>query len=290
MQMKVWLITGCSSGFGKAIAWAAIKEGYRVIVTARDTSKLVEFSTLANDQVLVTALDVVDDQSVGHAVGLGMKAFGRIDVLVNNAGYGYYTIFENLDIPFLKDEMEVNLYGMIRTSQAVLPIMRKQRSGHIINISSIAGSVGTTGRSAYSASKFAASGISDCLAQEVRTFGVNVTAVEMGALRTGFFDHVDLEFPTKGIDDYAGLAAQLNNQFTAAHGRQMGNPELAAKAIIALVGSTTPPLRIPLGTDAIGMLENRMALMTKEKDAWKSLSEGIAYKDGTGASLKENEG
>ena len=286
MQNKVWLVTGCSSGFGKAIAWAAIKEGCRVIVTARDTSKLVEFSNLPNAQVLVASLDVVDDQSVHFAVGLGMKAFGRIDVLVNNAGYGYYAIFENLDISFLKDEMEVNLYGMIRASQAVLPIMRKQRSGHIINISSIAGSVGTAGRSAYSASKFAVNGISDCLAQEVRAFGINVTAVEMGALRTGFFDHVDLEFPTKGIDDYAGLAAQLNKQFTATNGRQMGNPELAAKAIITLAGSANPPLRIPVGTDAISMLGNRMALMAKEKDAWKGLSEGIAYKEGTGASFE----
>src|SRR5258708_641329 len=284
MENKVWMITGCSSGFGKAIARAAITAGYTVVVTARDASKLSEFSTVKHSEILVTALDVTSESSVRSAVEKAIQTYGRIDVLVNNAGYGYYAIFENLEIPLLKDEMEVNLYGVIRTSQAVLPIMRQQRSGRIINISSIAGSVGTAGRTAYSASKFAASGISDCLATEVKPFGIRVTAVELGSLRTNFFDNVNLEFPTKGIGDYEPLSQQLNHQFAAAHGKQLGNPELAAKVIIGLSEVEDPPLRIPLGIDAIAMLESRLQVMVKEKDTWKYLSQAMSYETGTGAS------
>ena len=155
MVNKVWLITGCSSGFGKAIAAAAINAGYAVAVTARDVNSLGEFQALKSELVLVTELDVVNQDSVSAAVEKTIAKFGRIDVLVNNAGYGYYEIFEELDIDEFRKEMDVNLYGVLRTCQAVLPQMRKQRSGHIINISSIGGSVGTAGRSAYSASKFA---------------------------------------------------------------------------------------------------------------------------------------
>jgi NADP-dependent 3-hydroxy acid dehydrogenase YdfG len=139
MENKVWMITGCSSGFGKAIAAAAINAGYAVAVTARDVNSLAEFEALKNELVWVTELDVVSQDSVSAAVEKTIARFGRIDVLVNNAGYGYYEIFEELEIEELKKEMDVNLYGVLRTCQAVLPQMRKQRSGHIINISSIGG-------------------------------------------------------------------------------------------------------------------------------------------------------
>src|SRR5258708_4714227 len=170
VETKVWLITGCSSGLGKAIAAAAINAGYAVAVTARDVHSLGEFQALKNNRVLVTELDVVDQDSVLAAVEKTIAKFGRIDVLVNNAGYGYYEIFEELDINEFKKQMDVNVYGALRTCQAVLPQMRKQRSGRIINISSIGGSVGTAGRSAYTASKFALGGLSECLAKEVSSF------------------------------------------------------------------------------------------------------------------------
>jgi len=188
MENKVWMITGCSSGFGKAIGHAVINAGYAVGVTARDVNTLAEFRALNNELVLMTELDVVNRDSVLAAVEKAIARFGRIDVLVNNAGYGYYEIFEELDIDEFKKEMDVNLYGVLRTCKAVLPQMRKQRSGHIINISSIGGSVGTAGRTAYSASKFALGGLSECLAKEVSPFGIKITVLEPGQFRTDFFN------------------------------------------------------------------------------------------------------
>jgi NAD(P)-dependent dehydrogenase (short-subunit alcohol dehydrogenase family) len=220
MGNKIWLVTGCSSGLGMAIARAVVDAGDAIAVTARDIDSLADFNKVENSNVLVTSLDVTDELSIKTAVEETVNRFGRIDILVNNAGYGYYAIFEQLDISLLKNEMEVNLYGVIRTSQAVLPVMRAQRSGHIINISSIAGSVGTAGRTAYSASKFAVSGISECLAREVKAFGINVTAIELGGMRTNFFDGVNLEFSSQGIDDYNDLANQLSSQFKTAHGNK----------------------------------------------------------------------
>lgn len=178
MKKKVWLITGCSSGFGKAIASAAIKAGYAVVVTARNIFSLREFAVFDPSSVLILTLDVTSFESIHAAIAAAIGKFGRIDVLVNNAGYGYYELFEQVNMGKFRAEMEVNLFGAIEMCRAVLPYMRARRSGRIINISSIAGSVGTQGRTAYSASKFALTGVSECLAAEVSPFGIYVTVVE----------------------------------------------------------------------------------------------------------------
>jgi len=269
MENKVWLITGCSSGFGKAIAAAAIDAGYAVAVTARDINSLGEFKALKNEGVLVTELDVVDQDSVSAAVEKTIAKFGRIDVLVNNAGYGYYELFEELDLDELKKQMDVNLYGALRTCQAVLPQMRKQRSGHIINISSIGGSVGTAGRSAYTASKFALGGISECLAKEVGSFGIKVTVLEPGQFRTDFFNKGKTLVKESNKPDYKPLVDGLNQQFTSVNGKQNGSPERAAMAIIELSKSPAPPLRIPLGSDAVSWTTDRLKLAAQELMQWK---------------------
>jgi NAD(P)-dependent dehydrogenase (short-subunit alcohol dehydrogenase family) len=282
MKNKVWLITGCSSGFGREIAKAAINAGYAVAVTARDVNSLVEFQALKNELVLVTELDVVDQDSVSAAVEKTIARFGTIDVLVNNAGYGYYQIFEELDIDEFKKQMDVNLYGVLRTSQAVLPQMRKQRSGHIINISSIGGSVGTAGRSAYTASKFALGGLSECLAKEVSSFGIKVTVLEPGQFRTDFFNKGITQVKETGKPEYKQLVDELNQQFTAVNGRQKGSPELAANAIIELSRNPAPPLRIPLGADAVSWTGDRLNLANEELETWKQWAINTAFDETQG--------
>jgi NAD(P)-dependent dehydrogenase (short-subunit alcohol dehydrogenase family) len=277
MENKVWLITGCSSGFGKAIAYAAINAGYAVAVTARDVNSLAEFQALKSELVLVTELDVVNQDSVSAAVEKTIARFGRIDVLVNNAGYGYYEIFEELDLDEFKKEMDVNLYGVLRTCQAVLPQMRQQRSGHIINISSIGGSVGTAGRSAYSASKFALNGLSECLAKEISPFGIKITILEPGQFRTDFFNKGKTQIKESNKPDYKQLVDDLNQQFTAVNGTQKGSPELAALAIIELSENPIPPLRIPLGADAVSWTTDRLKLGNEELESWKQWAINTAF-------------
>ena len=277
MENKVWLITGCSSGFGKAIAHAAINAGYGVAVTARDVNSLAEFQALKNELVLVTELDVVNQDSVSTAMEKTIARFGRIDVLVNNAGYGYYQIFEELEMTEMQKQMEVNLYGVLRTCQAVLPQMRKQRSGHIINISSIGGSVGTAGRSAYTASKFALGGLPECLAKEVDPFGIKITVIEPGQFRTDFFNKGKTQIKESGKPDYKQLVDGLNQQFAAVNGRQKGSPELAANAIIQLSRSSAPPLRVPLGADAASWITDRLKLANQELESWKEWAINTAF-------------
>jgi len=277
MENKVWMITGCSSGFGREIAKAAIDAGFAVVITAREINSLAEFQALKNQLVLVTELDVVNQDSVSAAVEKTISRFGRIDVLVNNAGYGYYEIFEELDINEFKKEMDVNLYGVLRTCQAVLPQMRKQRSGHIINISSIGGSVGTAGRSAYSASKFALNGLSECLVKEVSPFGIKITILEPGQFRTDFFNKGKTQIKESDKPDYKQLVDDLNQQFTAVNGNQKGSPKLAANAIIELSRSSAPPLRVPLGADAVSWTSDRLKLAKEELESWKQWAINTAF-------------
>ncbi|MDB5141859.1 MAG: short-chain dehydrogenase/reductase [Mucilaginibacter sp.] len=279
MENKVWLVTGCSSGFGREIARTALEAGHRVAVTARDIESLEEFRHFAKDKVLLAKLDVTNLKSIKDSVSEVMSKFLQIDVLINNAGYGYYGIFEDLDLGELEKEMDVNFYGAVRTCQAVLPHMRQSRSGHIINISSIAGTIGTKGRSAYSASKFALNGISECLAAEIKDFGIKVTIVEPGAFRTSFFNNLSTEIPPTAKADYCDLVNQLNHQFAAINGKQKGNPKLAAKAILQLVDSENPPLRVPLGPDAVELMEKRNSLTRTELLEWSDWAIHTTFSD-----------
>jgi NAD(P)-dependent dehydrogenase (short-subunit alcohol dehydrogenase family) len=228
----------------------------------------------------VISLDVRDKHSVAEAVAKAIAYFGRIDILVNNAGYGYYTLFEQLDMQEVHKQIDTNLYGIIRTMQAVLPFMRKQKSGHIINISSIAGSIGMAGRSAYSASKFALAGLSESLAEEVSEFGIGITVIEPGALRTNFFEGSQVRFSEGAIPQYKNLLSTLNAQVARMHGHQKGDPMKAARFIVALTEAANIPLRIPLGADAVALLDKRIKRHKEELSAWRDKSKNISFEDG----------
>jgi NAD(P)-dependent dehydrogenase (short-subunit alcohol dehydrogenase family) len=277
---KVWLITGCSSGLGEALAKVALEAGNQVVVTSRNTDKIRELAIFGGKDALVIPLDVRDQNSVTEAVAKAVAHFGRIDILVNNAGYGYYTLFEQLEMEQVYQQMDTNLYGVIRTMQAVLPFMREQKSGHIINISSIAGSMGMAGRSAYSASKFALAGLSESLAAEVSEFGINITVIEPGALRTKFFEGSQISFSQGTIPQYNNLLSTLNAQVANMHGHQKGDPIKAARFIVELTESDTIPLRIPLGADAVTLLDKRIKRQREELSTWRDKSINISFEDG----------
>ncbi len=279
MKNKTWLITGASLGLGKSLAQKLIEKGFNVVVTARNVEKLADFKGYHTDNVLITRLDVTDLGSIQTAVSEAVKKFGGIDVLVNNAGYGYYELFESLSIADIQKQFDTNFYGIIRTMQEVLPQMRAQRSGWIVNISSIAGSVGMAGRSAYSASKFAVNGLTEGLSLEVKHLGIKATVIEPGAFRTSFFESGKPNFTTES-EDYQQLAEELNAQVVRMNGNQKGNPEKFAEAIIKLSESENPPLRIAIGEDAAMVLQKRIQIMQEENTTWHDLATSTSFEDG----------
>jgi NAD(P)-dependent dehydrogenase (short-subunit alcohol dehydrogenase family) len=279
MKNKTWLITGASLGLGKSLAQKLIEEGFNVVVTARNIEKLADFQQYDTDNVLLARLDVTDLASIQTAVSQAIKKFGSIDVLVNNAGYGYYELFESLCIADIQKQFDTNFYGIIRTAQEVLPQMRSQKSGWIVNISSIAGSVGMAGRSAYSASKFAVNGLSESLAHEVKHLGISVSVVEPGAFRTSFFDSGKPNFTAESVD-YQALATELNAQVIRMNGNQKGNPEKFAEVLIRISEVENPPLRIAVGEDAVGVLEKRIEALQTENARWRELAISTSYEDG----------
>lgn len=279
MKNKTWLITGASLGLGKSLAEKLIEEGFNVVVTARNVDKLVDFHKENKEKVLVSRLDVTDLNSIQTAIAQAIDKFGSIDVLVNNAGYGYYEIFESLCIADIQKQFDTNFYGIIRTMQEVLPHMRAQKSGWIVNISSIAGSVGMAGRSAYNASKFAVNGLSEGLAHEVKHLGISVSVIEPGAFRTSFFDSGKPNFTAKS-GDYQQLTSDLNAQVVKMNGNQKGNPEKFAEVVIKLSEAENPPLRIAVGEDAVSILQKRIQVLQEESATWHDLATSTSFEDG----------
>jgi NAD(P)-dependent dehydrogenase (short-subunit alcohol dehydrogenase family) len=249
------------------------------VVTARNIDKLYDLQQDGIDQVLLARLDVTDLGSVQTAIAQAIEKFGSIDVLVNNAGYGYYELFENLSITAIQKQFDTNFYGIVRTIQEVLPHMRSQKNGLIINVSSIAGSVGMAGRAAYCASKFAVNGLSESLAHEVKHLGIRVSVIEPGAFRTSFFDSGKPTFTAKSID-YQALATDLNAQVLRMNGNQKGSPEKFAEVLIQISEAENPPLRIAVGEDAVGVLEKRIEILQTENARWRELAISTSYEDG----------
>jgi NAD(P)-dependent dehydrogenase (short-subunit alcohol dehydrogenase family) len=249
---RVWFITGTSSGFGRALTRAVVAHGDRVVATARDLSAIADLVALAPDRVRAAALDVTDGASVGAAVAAGEQFFGRIDVLVNNAGYGLLGALEELSDTDLRSQFETNVFGAIAVTRAVLPIMRRQRSGHIVQMSSVNGVVPGPGGTAYAGSKFALEGMSEALAAEVAHLGIRVTIVEAGPFRTDFSGR-SLRWG-QPMADYADLIGPARAASEATHGLQPGDPDRGSQAIIAAVGLDHPPLRLPLGAEAFASI------------------------------------
>ncbi len=276
---KVWLITGCSKGLGRSLAEAVIRQGYHAVVTARDASTLDALIELAPERVQALALDVNSESQVHEAVGRTIARFGRIDVLVKHAGYGLAGAVEEISDAEAREQMETNVFAVLKLTRAVLPHMRAQKSGHILNISSAAGFVATPGLGIYNASKFALEGFSEALAQEAAHLGIKVTLIEPGPFRTDWAGP-SLATPHKLISDYASTAHKTIQTLNGYSGKQAGDPQKAAIAMILVVESPKPPLRLPLGEMAMGRIRNKLASVAAELDAWEQVALDTSFTPG----------
>jgi len=279
-EKKVWLITGCSKGLGYSLAETAIQQGYRVAVTARDAKTLDGLIKLAPQRVEALTLDVNCDAQVKDAVAKTIARFGRIDVLVNNAGYGLAGAVEEVSDAEAREQMETNVFAVLKLTRAVLPYMRAQKSGHILNISSAAGFVATPGLGIYNASKFALEGFSEALAQEAAHLGIKVTLIEPGPFRTDWAGP-SLITPKNKISDYASTAHKTIQTLNGYSGKQAGDPHKAALAMIQVVESEKPPLRLPLGEMALGRIRQKLSAMTAELDVWECVSLDTSFPAGS---------
>ena len=242
----VWFITGCSTGFGRELAKLVLDRGWRAVVTAREKQRVEDFGTRYGDRAFPLSLDVIDDDEIDSGVAAAMKRFGRIDVLVNNAGYGYLSSIEEGQPEAIRAQFEANVFGLFAMTRAVLPVMREQKRGHVINIASVAGFCGFPGSGYYAASKHAVEGFSDSLSKEMAPLGVKVTCVEPGPFRTDWAGR-SMTQTASTIPAYAETVAARMAQTSEKSGTQAGDPVRAAKAMIALTEDAQPPLHLVLG-------------------------------------------
>ena len=275
MRDSVWLITGASVGFGRALAEEILARGGVVVATARNPASLEELRGRQADRVLTLPLDVTRQEQIDAAVHATVKRFGRIDVLVNNAGYGFISALEEATDAEARAQFEVNFFGLVAMTRAVLPLMREQRSGHIVNLSSVAGVFGLGGSAYYCASKFAVEALSESLAQEVAPFGIKVLIVEPGPFRTEFFGR-SMATPTQRIADYARLA-EGRTQLEKMNGRQAGDPARGAAAIVDRVLSGSDNLRLILGGMAFGRVEKALTARLKEIEESRAVAASVDY-------------
>ena len=270
MATKVWLITGSSSGFGRALAEAVLAHGDRVIATARNPEKLAELVNQYPGTARAVALDITDAQQIQSALQEAQAAFGQIDVLVNNAGYGLIGALEEVSDEQIRRNFETNVFGTIAMIRAILPVMRQQGSGHIVNMSAIAGFTNELGFSIYGGAKFALEGISEALKGEVAPFGIKVTLVEPGPFRTDFIGR-SLDRAEPSMPEYEPTVGQFLNFLNQIEGQQPGDPSKAANAIIQMVASENPPLRFVLGKYAYGKFNEKIEALTQELENWKAI-------------------
>lgn len=270
-KQRVWFITGASRGIGAEIAQAALDAGDRVVATARNAQS-IEDRFGKRENLLATKLDVTDEASVRAAIGQAIDDFGRIDVLVNNAGFGIIGAVEETSAEDVRRIYETNVFGLLNVTRTALPYMRRQRSGHIINLSSLGGYVSGAGYGIYCSTKFAVEGISESLHAELAPLGIRVTVVEPGYFRTDFLDASSVTRSETQIDDYAETAGKTREVAAEKNHQQQGDPKKLAQAMIELVRAENPPLRLPLGSDAVAVIETKNDFVAKELDAWRKLS------------------
>jgi NAD(P)-dependent dehydrogenase (short-subunit alcohol dehydrogenase family) len=269
--MRVWFITGASRGFGALIANEALDAGDAVVATARDPSAITQ-RLGTHERLLTVRLDVTSEMQAYEAVGQAVKAFGRIDVLVNNAGYGLLGAIEEASAKETEQVFGTNVFGLLSVTRAVLPHLRRQRAGHIINLSSVGGYTGYPGWGVYGATKFAVEAISEALAAEVAPLGIKVTVVEPGFFRTDFLDDTSLSRTAQQIDDYRESVGLTRAHAADVNHGQRGDPAKLAKAFITLVNAKEPPLRLPLGSDTVERIEAKNQFVAAELAAWRTLA------------------
>jgi len=272
----VWFITGCSTGFGRELSKILLSRGYRVVVTARDAAKVRDIVEAYPDTALALSLDVEKGDQIEAAAAAAHKKFGRIDVLVNNAGYGYLAAIEEGDDADIRAMFEANVFGLAHMTRAVLPHMRAQGSGHIVNISSMGGVVGGPGVGYYNATKFAVEGLSEALSKEAAPLGIKVLIVEPGPFRTDWAGR-SLKTPKHPIEAYAATAHARREAIRGYSGNQPGDPVRGAEAIIKTVESANPPLRLVLGAPALGLIRTKLDEMRKEIDAHEAVALAADY-------------
>ncbi|MEN3285208.1 MAG: hypothetical protein V7607_6348 [Solirubrobacteraceae bacterium] len=272
---RVWLITGTSSGLGRALAQAALEHGHRVVATARSTDRIAELEREFPDRALAVPLDVTDADQARAAIDAALRAFGRIDVVVNNAGYGALGALEELSDDELRRQFDTNVFGALNVTRAVLPQLRRQRSGHIVQLSSLSGVVPNAGEGAYAGSKSALEGLSESLAKEVAHLGIRVTIVEPGPFRTDFAGR-SLQ-KAAPIDDYAESVGATRDLVAQLDGAQPNDPIRGAEAIIQAIESPNPPLRLALGEQAIEAIRAKLDERRAELDAWAEVGAATAF-------------
>lgn len=268
----VWLITGCSKGLGKALAEVVLEKGYRLVATARQSSDLADLKQRFGDAVRPLALDVTNGSAVREVLQSAEETFGRVDVLVNNAGYGYLAAIEEGEDEQVRALMETNVYGPLTLIKAVLPSMRLRRHGAIVNLSSVGGVITFPGVGYYHLSKFALEGFSGSLAQELAPLGIDVMVVEPGAFRTNFRGPGSMVQSSIVIDDYAETAGKSRAGTTAGHGKQQGDPVLGAKAILKALESAAIPKRLVIGRDAVAQIRKHIEETTRLINDWEEVS------------------
>jgi NAD(P)-dependent dehydrogenase (short-subunit alcohol dehydrogenase family) len=275
---KVWLITGASRGLGLDIAKAALAAGHEVIATGREPVK-VTAAIGHHDDLLAMKLDVTRLEDAHAAVAVGVAKFGRIDVLVNNAGNFYAGFFEELSPEQVRNQIETLLFGPMNVSRAVLPVMRKQRAGLILTISSTAGIAGLLFCSAYAAAKFGVEGWMESLAPEIAPFGIRTMLVEPGFFRTELLSNNSTTYAKPAIDDYANQTREIVAAWSGMDGKQSGDPAKLADALVHLAGLKEPPSRFAAGADAVQTFETKANALLTQANAYRELSSSLAHKD-----------
>jgi NAD(P)-dependent dehydrogenase (short-subunit alcohol dehydrogenase family) len=276
MMAKVWMVTGSARGLGRDIVEAALQAGERVVATARDPGQLADLTARYGEQIRAVALDVTDAQAARRAVQTAVDSFGRLDVVVNNAGFGHLAPFEQMPEDDFRAQIDTNFYGVVNVTRAALPVMREQRGGHIIQISSVGGRVGIAGFSAYQAAKWAVGGFTEVVRQEAAPFGVHVTALEPGGMKTGWAGEASRVTPPLMPDYQASVGAvvQLLSQFA---GQESGDPAKVAQVVLKLAYHDALPAHLLLGSDALHYCSEADKARAAEANAWRTVSEATDF-------------
>ncbi len=273
---KIYIITGTSSGFGRALAEAVLERGDCAVLTARKTESISDLVEKYGGKALALTLDVTNEEQRQTIVPAALERFGRVDVLINNAGQGSLGAFEEFSSEQIRQHFEVNCFGVAEMTRAVLPVMRQQKSGHILNITSVGGLVAVGGFALYCATKFAVEGFSEGLRDEVRPLGIHVTIVEPGSFRTSFAGDANVRSATT-IDEYQPVVEPIRQYLYGSNGQQPGDPHKAALAMIQAVESEEPPLRLMLGADAYGLWEKKSNSLNEEFAKWEEVGKDTTF-------------
>ncbi|MDR5821646.1 oxidoreductase [Caballeronia sp. LZ043] len=273
---RVWFITGASRGLGALIAQAALDAGHAVVATGRNTAAITE-RLGESPALLPVALDVTDEGQAEAAVEAAIGRFGRIDVLVNNAGFGLLAAIEESSDADVRRMFDTNVFGLLNVTRAVLPVMRRQRAGHVMNMSSVGGYRSAAGFGVYCSTKFAVEGITEALHAELQPLGVHATVVEPGYFRTDFLDASSLTVGQEVIGDYDATSGQIRRLAVEMNHNQPGDPQKLAAALVTLADAPNPPLRLALGTDTLRAIAEKNAYVTAETAAWQTLSSSTDF-------------